>query len=108
VYPGETVKVRLEGQSFTKARFHFDPLIEVANDSVIKSDNFIEYKVKIPITINKKSILIYNYNQNTGMSLTVKEYQVARPFDFINIMNKPFHISYHFSQAALFLEGKQM
>ncbi len=85
VYPGETVNVRLEGQSFTKAKFTFDPKIEVANDSVIKSDNFIEYKVKIPININKKSIQIYNNNQITGMNLTVKEYQIARPFDYINI-----------------------
>ena len=85
VYPGETVNVRLEGQSLSKAKIHFDPLIEVANDSVIKNDNLIEYKVRVPINISKKSIAIYNNNQNTGISLIVKEYQITRPFDYINI-----------------------
>src|SRR5208283_4955206 len=30
-------------------------------------------------------ILIYNNNQNTGMSLAVKEYQNVRPFDYVNV-----------------------
>jgi hypothetical protein len=85
VYPGETVNVRLEGQSLSKAKFNFDPLIEMANDSFIKNDNFIEYKLKVPINIHKSSIAIFNYNQSTGKSLNIKEYQNARAFDYIYI-----------------------
>ena len=85
IYPGETLNLRLEGQSLNKAKFTFDALIEIANDSIIKNDNFIEYKLKVPLNISKKNIIIYNYNQNTGKSLNVKEYQNARPFDYINI-----------------------
>ncbi len=85
VYPGETVNVRVEGQSLSKASFRFDPMVELSNDSAIKNDNYIEYKVKIPNNIIKKNIALYNYNQNTGMGLTVKEYQLARPFDYINL-----------------------
>jgi hypothetical protein len=85
VYPGEMINLRLEGQSLSKAKFTFDALVEIASDSAIKNDNFIEYKLKVPLTISKKTITIYNYNQNTGKSLNVKEYQKARPFDYINV-----------------------
>jgi hypothetical protein len=85
VYPGETVNLRLEGQSLNKSKFNFDALIELANDSVIKNESFIEYKLKVPLNISKKTINIFNYNQNTGRTLTVKEYQNARPFDYVNL-----------------------
>ena len=85
IYPGETINLRLEGQSLSKAKFNFDGLNELTIDSVIRNDNFAEYKLKVPVNISKKNIAIYNNDQNTGKSLIVKEYQNARPFDYINI-----------------------
>jgi hypothetical protein len=85
VYPGETINLRFEGSSLDKAKFNFDALIELSNDSVIKNESFIEYKLKVPANITKNVISIFNYNQNTGRTLTVKEYQLARPFDYISI-----------------------
>jgi len=85
IYPGETINLRFEGSSLDKSRFNFDALIELANDSIIKNETFIEYKLKVPANITKNIISIYNYNQNTGKTLTVKEYQLARPFDYITL-----------------------
>jgi hypothetical protein len=85
IYPGETFNLRLEGKSLGKAKFTFDALIDLVVDSVHKNDDFIEYKLKVPLNVTKKNIAIYSNNQNTGKSLIVKEYQKARPFDYINI-----------------------
>jgi len=85
IYPGETFNLRLEGQSLDKARFRFDELLNLGGDSVVKNENFVEYKLKVPLDISKKTIEIYSYNQNTGRYLTIKEYQKPHPFDFINI-----------------------
>jgi hypothetical protein len=86
IYPGETLNLRLEGQSLDKARFHFDGLLlNLTRDSVVRNENFVEFGLKVPLDISKKTVEIYNYNQNTGKYLTVKEYQKAHPFDYITI-----------------------
>jgi hypothetical protein len=85
IYPGETFNLRIEGQSLDKVKFHFDELIPLANDSVIKNEHYVEFKLKVPLNISKKSIDIFADNQNTGKSLTITEYQRARPFDYINV-----------------------
>jgi hypothetical protein len=85
IFPGETFNLRLEGQSIDKASFHFGELLSLSTDSIIRSENFVEFKLKVPLNISKKTIEIYNYNQNTGKSLTVKEYQHARPLDYVSI-----------------------
>jgi hypothetical protein len=85
IYPGETFNIRMEGQSLGKAKFNFDALIELVADSVIKHETSVEFKLKVPLNIPKKNIIIYINNQNSGKSLIVKEFQNARPFDYINI-----------------------
>jgi hypothetical protein len=85
IYPGETFNLRLEGQSLDKAQFRFGELINLTNDSLVKNENFAEFKLKVPLSISKKSIEIYNYSQNTGKTLTIKEYQKAHPLDYVAI-----------------------
>jgi hypothetical protein len=85
VYPGETINLRLEGQSLDKSQLRFDGLVNLCADSVVKSDKSLEFKMKIPLDISKKSIEIYNNGEKTGRSLTVKEYVKAHPFDYITI-----------------------
>jgi hypothetical protein len=85
VYPGETFNLRLEGESLDRAHFRFDELIVLSGDSVVKNENYVEYKLKVPLTISKKTIAIFNYNQNTGKYLTIKEYLKPHPFDYIMI-----------------------
>jgi len=85
IYPGETFNLRLEGQSLDKSRFRFNELSNLTPDSVVRNENSVEYKLKVPLDISKKTIEIYNYTENTGKILTVKEYQKPHPFDYIRI-----------------------
>lgn len=85
IYPGETFNLRLEGQSLDKAQFRFGELINLTADSLVKNESFAEFKLKVPLSISKKSIEIYNYSQNTGKALTIKEYQKAHPLDYVTI-----------------------
>jgi hypothetical protein len=85
VYPGETINLRIEGQSLDKSRFRFNELLNISSDSVIRSENAVEFKLKVPLDISKKTIEIYNYSENTGKTLTLKEYQKPHPFDYIKI-----------------------
>lgn len=85
VYPGETVEVRLEGESLLRGNFIFKGLKDVSSDTIIRSDNVVNYELKVPIDIRQKSINIYNGDRKTGKSLDIIEYQRPRLFDYIVI-----------------------
>ena len=85
VYPGEIFNLRLEGQSMDKSRFRFNELVNLSGDSVLRTENSVEYKLKVPLDISKKTIEIFNYTENTGKCLTIKEYAKPHPFDYIKI-----------------------
>jgi hypothetical protein len=85
IYPGETVDVKLEGKSLDKGRFRFDGVANLSVDSVTHSDHSLEYKLKVPLDISKKTVEIYNGGTKTGSVLNVKEYAKAHPFDYISI-----------------------
>jgi hypothetical protein len=85
VYPGETIDVKIEGQGLNKARFHFDELNDVTTDTLILNENEVTLTVKVPLGISKKRVLLYNSNNPTAFALNVKEYEIPRPFDYINI-----------------------
>lgn len=85
VRPGETVEIMLDGEGLSRANFYFDELLDVSEDTVIRSDNRMHYMLKVPINIRKQNIDIYNADKKTGFSLKVQEYERPRPLDFINI-----------------------
>ena len=85
IYAGETFNLRIEGQSMDKSRFRFNELLNISSDSVVRNENAVEFKLKVPLDISKKTIEIYNYAENTGKALTLKEYQRPHPFDYIKI-----------------------
>ncbi|MEJ5265868.1 MAG: hypothetical protein WHT29_11180 [Bacteroidales bacterium] len=85
VYPNEMVNIRLEGVGMQKANFKFEEIEWMVKDSIVQSDNAVEYRIKIPKNISKKKIYIYNHGENTGSFLQVKEYQSPREFDFVYI-----------------------
>ncbi|MCA8829889.1 hypothetical protein [Hymenobacter pini] len=85
VNPGETVDVRLEGESLTRGRFHFEDVQVIPSDSSIRSDAAVVYRIKIPLTIDKKRITIFNTGQPTGQSLAVREFQRPHPLDFVGV-----------------------
>jgi len=83
IYPGETVLLRIEGEGLYKTKFYFQDIQDLTTDSAERSDNVVEYKLKVPLTISRHQVDIYNFNHNTGKYLTVKEYQRNRPFDYV-------------------------
>lgn len=85
VSPGETVDVRLEGESLLKAPFRFEDVRLVPSDSSIRSESAVIYRIQVPIGIDKKRVAIYNGNQNTGLGLAVREFQRPHPLDFVKV-----------------------
>lgn len=85
VNPGETVDVRLEGESLQKARFHFEDVLVVPSDSSVRSEQAVVYRVKVPLNIDKKRLTIFNAGQPTGHVLNVREFQRPHPLDFVSV-----------------------
>ena len=83
LYPGETVEIRLEGESLSRTRFYFEDLNDVTTDTVLRNDNIMHFKLQVPISIKKKSVSIFNKRTNTGKTLDIKEHQRPREFDFV-------------------------
>lgn len=83
VYPGESIDLKVEGQTLHKANLVIEDLVNIVTDTVIRSENMIQLKLQVPLNINRKRLNLYNNGINTGYSLNVREYQEPRPFDFI-------------------------
>ncbi|MBN2612116.1 MAG: hypothetical protein JXB00_11215 [Bacteroidales bacterium] len=83
VYPGETIDLKVEGEGLHKARLHFEDLVDVGSDTLIRNENEQIFKLKVPLQISKKQVNIYNFSKPTGQYLNVREYQEPRPFDFV-------------------------
>ncbi|QNH63747.1 hypothetical protein [Hymenobacter sediminicola] len=85
VNPGETIDVRLEGESLARARFHFEDVQVIPSDSSIRTDAAVVYRIQVPVTIDKKRITIFNAGTPTGQSLSVREFQRPHPLDFVGV-----------------------
>lgn len=83
LFPGETVEVRLEGESLSRARFYFEDIKDVTTDTVLRNDNMVHFKLQVPLSIQKKSVSIFNRRTNTGKALDIREHQKPREFDFV-------------------------
>jgi hypothetical protein len=85
VNPGEVIYLKIEGEGLQNARLSFDDLVNVTSDSTLQSEEVMVYKMRVPLNISRKKIGIYNRAAATGHSLSVKEYQRPRSFDFVFI-----------------------
>ncbi|MBC8082311.1 MAG: hypothetical protein H7Z21_03810 [Hymenobacter sp.] len=85
VNPGETLDVRLEGESLQRARFQFEDAQVVPSDSSVRTDAVAVYRVQVPLGIDKKRITVFNAGQPTGFSLAVREFQRPHPLDFVSV-----------------------
>jgi len=85
VYPGESISVRIEGTALYKARFHFEDVVDITSDTLLRSENEVVIKLNIPLDISRKRIELYNNSTNTGLALIVREYEIPRPFDYVMI-----------------------
>lgn len=83
IRPGETIDIKLEGQSLTRGRFYFEDLEDISSDTLTRSDNIANYRIRVPLRIAKRTVEIFNRSEKTGFQLSVREYQRPRPFDFI-------------------------
>jgi hypothetical protein len=85
VFPGEIIDLRIEGQGLHKAHFTFEELVDITPDTTIRSENFALYKFRVPMDVTKNRLNLYNWANNTGRSLNVREYQEPRSFDYISV-----------------------
>lgn len=85
IFPGETVEIRLQGESLNRANFIFEGLKDVSADTILRNDNVAHYLITVPKDIRKKSIAIYNGDRKTGVNLDVQEYRRPRELDFVLI-----------------------
>lgn len=83
IKPGEIIDVRIEGNSLKKAQFFFDELQVISSDSVTQSDIVRNYRVEVPVNVNKREQKIYDGNDPTGITFRINEHQRPRQFDFI-------------------------
>ena len=85
VGPGETVDVRLEGESLLKGRFHMEDLLPVPSDSSVRSDKSLIYRVRVPLNVVRRRLAILEGTTPTGFVLTVKEAQRPHPLNFVSV-----------------------
>ena len=85
VNPGETVDVRLEGESLLKGRYYFDGANIVPSDSSTRSEKTVIYRVQVPLSSVRKRIVVFDGNAPTSFALTVKEAQRPHPLSFVQV-----------------------
>lgn len=83
IYPGETVEIRLEGESLSRTEFVFQGLRDISMDSIIRNDKVAHFLVTVPLDIRQKSVPIYNRDRKTGVSLDIQELNRPRELDFV-------------------------
>jgi len=86
VSPGETVDVRLEGEGLLKSRTSFEDLPVIPSDSSVRTDARLVYRVRVPVSFDKRKSTIFNAGQPTGYALGVKEFQRPHPLDFVSVV----------------------
>lgn len=85
VHPGETVHVRLEGQSLDQAKFGFGELAHVADVRDQSTENVFECGLRIPLEVSRSNIPVLDHDHATGRTLQVREFSKAHPFDYVSI-----------------------
>jgi hypothetical protein len=85
VNPGETVDVRLEGESLLKGRYHFDGANIIPSDSSTRSEKVLIYRVQLPLSSVRKRITIFDGSAPTDFGLSVKEAQRPHPLNFVQV-----------------------
>lgn len=85
VFPGETVDIKIEGESIHLGAFIFEEIDQFYHDSVLITENYAFYRLTIPINIRKKNLQIFNQGKGIDFSLKVTEFQRPSSLDFIDI-----------------------
>jgi hypothetical protein len=85
VSPGETVDVRLEGESLLKGRYHFDGANIIPSDSSTRSEKVVIYRVQVPLSSVRKRIVVFDASTPTDYGLSVKEAQRPHQLNFVQV-----------------------
>ncbi|MDX2303073.1 MAG: hypothetical protein NW226_09745 [Microscillaceae bacterium] len=85
VSPGEKIQIKIEGTSLSKSNFRFEGLEHVQLDTVLRSDKVLLFNALVPMDIKTKTIALYNHAQATNFLFYVKEFEMPRELDFIQI-----------------------
>jgi hypothetical protein len=85
INPGETVDVRLEGESLLKGRYHFDGGTIIPSDSSTRSEKALIYRVQVPLSSVRRRITIFDGSTATDFGLSVKEAQRPHPLNFVQV-----------------------
>ncbi|NML63884.1 hypothetical protein HHL22_01570 [Hymenobacter sp. RP-2-7] len=85
VSPGETVDVRLEGESLLKGRYHFDGANIIPSDSSTRSESAVIYRVQVPLSIVRKRIVIFDGSTPTSFGLNVQEAKRPHQLNFVQV-----------------------
>jgi hypothetical protein len=85
INPGETVDVRLEGESLLKGRYHFDGGTVIPSDSSTRSEKALIYRVQVPLSSVRRRITIFDGSTATDFGLNVKEAQRPHPLNFVQV-----------------------
>ena len=85
VHPGETVHLRLEGQSLDQGRFSFGDPGSSAQDPEMSSENAWECRFTVPLGISRRTIPVMDRGRPTGKSISVHEVQSSRSLDYVTI-----------------------
>jgi hypothetical protein len=85
ISPGETVDVRLEGESLLKGRYHFDGVAVVPSDSSTRSEKAVIYRLQVPLAIVRRRVAVFDGGTPTDFALNVKEAQRPHPLNFVQV-----------------------
>ena len=83
VFPGESFELRIDGTSLDRADIRIEDLSNFQKDTLLRSENSLNFKVKVPLEIGKTRLIIYLNGKPSGYTLKISEFQKARPLDFI-------------------------
>lgn len=83
--PGERVDIRLEGNGLLRSQINLEGIEDFVRDSTAATDRLMVFKTRIPTDFNKKKIRLLLNKKITGIEFSVKEFQVPRELDFVQI-----------------------
>lgn len=81
--PGETIDLRIEGKNLKKANYRLDELKNNAGDSLTNTDAVRNFRYKIPLYITKKQLELFDGDNKTDISLSIREFNRPKPLDFV-------------------------
>ncbi len=85
VYPGESLTLKLEGKSLHLGDITFYGAALLEGDTLVRNANEAYFRLQIPMNLETRSIEIFQNGTSLGKALQLKDYQKARPFDFIDL-----------------------